>query len=123
MAYGRRVAHPGVGLPLASRPLSGGVLGGVRARLLGGAAGIALPAASLVFALGVGLTTPARAQSASFNGTQATTYTLTTSTNTATFTFGPNALIGPTAAGTAGVTGDTLTGWNIELAPEICTGR
>ena len=79
MAFVRRVAHPGVGSPLSSRPLSGGV----RGRLLGGAAGIALPAASVAFALGVGLPTEASAQSSGFNGTQATTYTLTTGANTA----------------------------------------
>ena len=49
----------------------------------------------------------------SFNGTQATTYTLTTGANTPTFTFGPNAVIGPTAPTTPGVTGDTLTNWNV----------
>jgi outer membrane autotransporter protein len=67
----------------------------------------------MIVALGVGLPTDASAQSASFNGTQATTYTLTTGTNTATFTFGPNAVIGPTGGPTPGVTGDTLTAWNI----------
>jgi outer membrane autotransporter protein len=88
-------------------------LGHGRARLLGGAARIALPAASVIVALGVGLPSEANAQSSGFNGTQATTYTLTTGTNTATFTFGPNTVIGPTVLGTAGVTGDTLTSWNI----------
>ncbi len=109
------VAHPGVGSPLASRPMSYGVLGGIRGRLLGGAAGIGLPAAvfAVSFGLGVGLPTEAQAQSSSFNGTQATTYTLTTGANTQTFTFGPNAVIGPTAPTTPGVTGDTLTGWNV----------
>ena len=63
MAFVRRVAHPGVGSPLSSLPVSNGVLGRVRGRLLGGAAGIALPAASLAFAVGVGLPTPAHAQS------------------------------------------------------------
>jgi hypothetical protein len=98
---------------ITARPGSTGALGRLRAQLLGGAARIALPAASLVVALGVGLSTEAHAQSSGFNGTQATTYTLTTGTNTATFTFGPNAVIGPTAPGTAGVTGDTLTAWNV----------
>jgi hypothetical protein len=67
----------------------------------------------MIVALGVGLPTEAQAQSSGFNGTQATTYTLTTGANTATFTFGPNTVIGPTAAATAGVTGDTITAWNI----------
>lgn len=67
----------------------------------------------MIVALGVGLPTEARAQSSGFNGTQATTYTLTTGANTATFTLGPNAVIGPTVAGTPGITGDTLTGWNV----------
>jgi outer membrane autotransporter protein len=98
---------------ITARPGSTGALGRLRAQLLGGVAGIALPAASVVVALGVGLPTEASAQTASFNGTQATTYTLTTGANTQTFTFGPNAVIGPTAPGTAGVTGDTLTAWNV----------
>ena len=67
----------------------------------------------MVLALGVGLPSEAHAQSSSFNGTQATTYTLTTGANTQTFTFGPNAVIGPTGGPTPGVTGDTLTNWNI----------
>ena len=85
----------------------------LRAQLLGGAASLALPAASMIVALGVGLPTEAQAHSARYNGTQATTYTLITGSKAATFTFGPNAVIGPTVAGTAGVTGDTLTSWNI----------
>jgi len=93
---------------IKSRPPSG-ALGRLRAQLLSGAARIALPAASVVVALGVGLPTEASAQSSGFNGTQATTYTLTTGANTQTFTFGPNTVIGPTVAGTLGVTGDTLT--------------
>ncbi|SHN76759.1 autotransporter outer membrane beta-barrel domain-containing protein [Bradyrhizobium erythrophlei] len=64
-------------------------------------------------ALGAGLSGEASAQSASFNGTQATTFTLTTGNNTSTFTFGPNTVIGPTGGPTPGVTGDTLTGWNV----------
>jgi hypothetical protein len=67
----------------------------------------------MIVALGVGLPTGASAQSSGFNGTQATTYTLTTGANTLTFTFGPNAVIGPTAPGTPGVTGDTRTNWNV----------
>jgi hypothetical protein len=100
-------------LAVTSRSGSGGALGHVRSRLLGGAARIALPAASVIVALGVGLPSEASAQSSGFNGTQATTYTLTTGANTATFTFGPNTVIGPTVLGTAGVTGDTITSWNI----------
>jgi hypothetical protein len=87
------------GFLVKSRPGSTGTLGRLRAQLLGGAAGIALPAASMVVALGVGLPTEAQAQTSSFNGTQATTYTLTTGANTGTFTFGPNTVIGPTPAG------------------------
>jgi hypothetical protein len=64
----------------------------------------------MAFALGVGLSTEARAQS-TFNGTQATTFTLTTPANTSPFTFGPAANIGPTAPGTDAVDGDTLTNW------------
>jgi hypothetical protein len=101
------------GFLIKSPPGSTGTLGRLRAQLLGGAAGIALPAASMVVALGVGLSTEAQAQTSSFNGTQATTYTLTTGANTGTFTFGPNTVIGPTTPGTPGVTGDTLTGWNV----------
>jgi subtilase-type serine protease len=67
----------------------------------------------MIVALGVGLPTEASAQSSGFNGTQATTYTLTTGANTATFTFGSNTVIGPTAVQTPGVTGDTITAWNI----------
>ena len=67
----------------------------------------------MIVALGVGLPTEAQAQSSGFNGTQATTYTLTTGANTPTFTFGPAAVIGPTAPGTPGVTGDNLTSWNV----------
>lgn len=78
-----------------------------RARLRGFSA--VLPA----LAFGAGLSGEANAQSASFNGTQATTFTLTSGANTATFTFGPNAVIGPTGGPTPGVTGDTLTAWNI----------
>ncbi|MGB7077241.1 MAG: autotransporter domain-containing protein [Xanthobacteraceae bacterium] len=111
----RGFAHPDVGSPFSLLPMAHGVLGRIRGRLLGGAAGIGLPAAvfAVSFGLGVGLPTEAQAQSSSFNGTQATTYTLTTGTNTQTFTFGPNTVIGPTAPGTPGVTGDTLTGWNV----------
>jgi hypothetical protein len=115
-----RVARSGLastprhgGFLIKSRPGSTGTLGRLRAQLLGGAAGIALPAASMIVALGVGLPTEASAQSSGFNGTQATTYTLTTGANAATFTFGPAAVIGPTVAGTHGVTGDTLTNWNV----------
>jgi outer membrane autotransporter protein len=110
------------GFLIKSRPGSTGTLGRLRAQLLSGAAGIALPAASMVVALGVGLSTEARAQSSGFNGTQATTYTLTTGANTATFTFGPNTVIGPTAPGTPGVTGDTLTGWNVINQGQISGG-
>jgi hypothetical protein len=67
----------------------------------------------MIAALGVGLPTEAHAQSSGFNGTQATTYTLTTGANTATFTFGSNAVIGPTGVHMPGVTGDTITAWNI----------
>jgi fibronectin-binding autotransporter adhesin len=85
-------------------------------------ADIALPAASVVVALGVGLPSEARAQSASFNGTQATTFTLNTGANTATFTFGPNTVIGPTGGTTPGVTGDTLTSWNVINQGQISGG-
>ena len=110
---GSRVPASGssLGVNPPSRP--GGALGHVRARLLSGAARIALPAASMIVALGVGLPSEASAQSSGFNGTQATTYTLTTGANTPTFTFGPAAVIGPTVAGTNGVNGDTLSNWNV----------
>ena len=72
----------------------------LRAQLLAGVARIALPSASILVALGVGLPTGAHAQTSSFNGTQATTFTLTTGVDSSPFTFGPNANIGPTAPGT-----------------------
>jgi outer membrane autotransporter protein len=76
----------------------------------------------MIVALGVGLPSEASAQSSSFNGTQTTTFTLTTNIDTATFTFGPNTVIGPTAPGTAGVTGDTVTNWNIINQGQISGG-
>jgi outer membrane autotransporter protein len=93
----------------------------MRARLLGGAAGIALPAASVALALGIALPSDAQAQTSSFNGTQASTYTLTTPANTPTFTFGPSANI-TALPGTPGVTGDTLTNWNVINQGQITGG-
>jgi uncharacterized protein with beta-barrel porin domain len=77
---------------------------------LGGVSGIALPAASMVVALGVGLSTEASAQS-SFNGTRTTTYILTTGTQTSPFTFGPQTNI-TTTFGDA-VDADAATNWNV----------
>ena len=74
---------------------------------------------AVVLTLALGLSGEANAQSSSFNGTQATTFTLTTGTNTATFTFGPNAVIGPS---TPGVTGDALTNWNVINQGQINAG-
>jgi uncharacterized protein with beta-barrel porin domain len=96
---------------IKSRPCPGGALGRLRVRLLDGAAGVALPAASMVVALGVGVSTGASAQS-TFNGTRATTYTLTTGTNTSPFTFGPQTNI-TTALVTDAVDADALTDWNV----------
>jgi hypothetical protein len=77
----------------------------------------------MVVALGVGLPTEAHAQSSGFNGTQATTYTLTTGANTQTFTFGPNTVIGPTGLHMPGVTGDSITPWNIINQGQINGGN
>lgn len=79
-------------------------------------------ALSLALTLGAGLSGAARAQSSSFNGTQATTFTLTSGVNTSTFTFGPNTNIGPTAINTNGVNGDTLTSWNVINQGQISGG-
>ncbi|MGH6777337.1 MAG: hypothetical protein ACRECL_04915, partial [Bradyrhizobium sp.] len=81
-----------------------------------------LSAVLLATALGVGLSGEASAQSSSFNGTQATTFTLTSGVDSSTFTFGPNANIGPTAINTDGVTGDTLTNWNVINLGQISGG-
>jgi outer membrane autotransporter protein len=64
---------------------------------------------------------PRRARNRRVNGTQATTYTLTTPANTLTFTFGPNANI-TAAPGTPGVTGDTLTNWSVINQGQITGG-
>jgi hypothetical protein len=101
------------GSPNTSRPRCGGTLGHLRAQLLGGASGIALPAASIAFALGVSFSSGASAQS-SFNGTRTTTYNLTTGTQTSPFTFGPLANITtPAGSATDAVDADALTNWNV----------
>jgi uncharacterized protein with beta-barrel porin domain len=102
-----------LGFPNTSRPVSGGALGRLRAQLLGGVSGIALPAASMALALGVGLSTEAKAQS-SFNGTRTTTYVLTTGTQTSPFTFGPLANITTTTSSNPeAVRADAGTNWNV----------
>jgi outer membrane autotransporter protein len=87
-----------------------------------GIARIALVAA-FVLALGLGLSSEAHAQTSSFNGTQATTFTLTTGVDSSPFTFGPNANIGPTAVGTDGVDADTITNWKIINQGQINGGQ
>jgi uncharacterized protein with beta-barrel porin domain len=104
-----------LGSPNTSRPRSGGALSRLRAQLLGGVSGIALPAASMALALGVGLSTEASAQS-SYNSPvpRTTTYTLTTGTQTSPFTFGPLANITTTTSSDPeAVRADAGTNWNV----------
>jgi hypothetical protein len=105
----------GCDVPVPSRLRSGGALARLRAQLLGGVSGIALPAASMALALGVGLSTEASAQS-SYNSPilRTTTYNLITGTQTSPFTFGPLANITTTAGSSAdAVDADALTNWNV----------
>src|ERR1700722_4095780 len=95
-------------VPVASRPHSGGALGCLRARLLGGVSGIALPAAAL--ALGVSLATEASAQT-TFTGTYHSTIQLSNYASGNPFTFAPGATVN-TAAGDA-VDGDTTKPWTL----------
>src|SRR5579871_1573669 len=85
-----------------------------RTRLLGGAARLTLPAASMALALGVSLASEANAQT-TFNGTQATTYTLTTGVQTNPVTFGPQTNINTVAVQIDAVDGDAGTNWNINV--------
>src|SRR5438552_1452486 len=94
--------------PAAPRGTS---LGDVRDRALCGASSFALSMASAALALGIALSGQAHAQS-SFNGTRTTTYRLVTGVQTSPFTFGTAAYINTTYPA-MGVTGDTITNWNV----------
>jgi hypothetical protein len=80
------------GSPKTSRPVCSGTLGRLRAQLLGGASGIALPAASMVLALGVGLSTEASAQT-TISGNHTSTITLSNYPSGNPFTFSPGTTV------------------------------